>query len=577
MEFPPIKERRNDNMKVVIIGGVAGGATAAARIRRLDEQAEIIVFERSGYISYANCGLPYYIGDVIDNPKELTLQTPESFYSRFRVDARVNHEVTAIHPKRKIVSVKNLKTGETFEESYDKLILSPGAKPTQPRLPGVGMDKLFTLRTVEDTLRIKAYINQNHPQSVILAGGGFIGIELAENLRKLGMDVTIVQRPKQLMNPFDSDMAAFIHNEVRKYGIRLELGYTVEGFEEKDGGVDVLLKDRAPLHADMVILAIGVTPDTTLAKEAGLELGIKGSIVVNDRMETSVPDIYAAGDAVQVKHYVTGEDTLLSLAGPANKQGRIIADNICGGDSRYLGSQGSSVIKIFDMTAATTGINETNAKKAGLDVDTVILSPMSHAGYYPGGTVMVMKVVFEKESYRLLGAQIVGYEGVDKRIDVLSTAIHAKLKATDLKDLDLAYAPPYSSAKDPVNMAGFMIDNIEKGVLKQWHIADVAHLPFDGSVTLLDTRTRREYEKNHIDGFMNIPVDELRERLHEIQKDKPVYVICQSGIRSYIACRILEGNGYVAYNFSGGFRFYEAVMNDRIHIDKAYACGMDRV
>ena len=564
-------------MKVVIIGGVAGGATAAARIRRLDEQAEIIVFERSGYISYANCGLPYYIGDVIDNPKELTLQTPESFYSRFRVDARVNHEVTAIHPKRKIVSVKNLKTGETFEESYDKLILSPGAKPTQPRLPGVGMDKLFTLRTVEDTLRIKAYINQNHPQSVILAGGGFIGIELAENLRKLGMDVTIVQRPKQLMNPFDSDMAAFIHNEVRKYGIRLELGYTVEGFEEKDGGVDVLLKDRAPLHADMVILAIGVTPDTTLAKEAGLELGIKGSIVVNDRMETSVPDIYAAGDAVQVKHYVTGEDTLLSLAGPANKQGRIIADNICGGDSRYLGSQGSSVIKIFDMTAATTGINETNAKKAGLDVDTVILSPMSHAGYYPGGTVMVMKVVFEKESYRLLGAQIVGYEGVDKRIDVLSTAIHAKLKATDLKDLDLAYAPPYSSAKDPVNMAGFMIDNIEKGVLKQWHIADVAHLPFDGSVTLLDTRTRREYEKNHIDGFMNIPVDELRERLHGIQKDKPVYVICQSGIRSYIACRILEGNGYVAYNFSGGFRFYEAVMNDRIHIDKAYACGMDRV
>lgn len=577
MEFPPIKERRNDNMKVVIIGGVAGGATAAARIRRLDEQAEIIVFERSGYISYANCGLPYYIGDVIDNPKELTLQTPESFYSRFRVDARVNHEVTAIHPKRKIVSVKNLKTGETFEESYDKLILSPGAKPTQPRLPGVGMDKLFTLRTVEDTLRIKAYINQNHPQSVILAGGGFIGIELAENLRKLGMDVTIVQRPKQLMNPFDSDMAAFIHNEVRKYGIRLELGYTVEGFEEKDGGVDVLLKDRAPLHADMVILAIGVTPDTTLAKEAGLELGIKGSIVVNDRMETSVPDIYAAGDAVQVKHYVTGEDTLLSLAGPANKQGRIIADNICGGDSRYLGSQGSSVIKIFDMTAATTGINETNAKKAGLDVDTVILSPMSHAGYYPGGTVMVMKVVFEKESYRLLGAQIVGYEGVDKRIDVLSTAIHARLKATDLKDLDLAYAPPYSSAKDPVNMAGFMIDNIEKGVLKQWHIADVAHLPFDGSVTLLDTRTRREYEKNHINGFMNIPVDELRERLHEIQKDKPVYVICQSGIRSYIACRILEGNGYVAYNFSGGFRFYEAVMNDRIHIDKAYACGMDRV
>ena len=278
------------------------------------------------------------------------------------------------------------------------------------------------------------------------------------------MDITIVQRPKQLMNPFDADMASFIHNEMRRHGVQLALGHTVEGFEEKDGGVDVLLKDEKPLHADIVILAIGVTPDTKLAKEAGLELGIKGSIVVNDRMETSAPDIYAAGDAVQVKHYVTGLDALISLAGPANKQGRIIADNICGGESHYLGSQGSSVIKVFGMTAATTGINETNAKKAGLEVDTVLLSPMSHAGYYPGGKVMTMKVVFEKETYRLLGAQIVGYEGVDKRIDVLATALHAGMKATQLKDLDLAYAPPYSSAKDPVNMAGFMIDNFSREV-----------------------------------------------------------------------------------------------------------------
>ncbi|MDD7210238.1 MAG: FAD-dependent oxidoreductase [Lachnospiraceae bacterium] len=563
-------------MKVLIVGGVAGGATAAARIRRLDETAEITVYERSGYISYANCGLPYYIGDVITDPEELTLQTPESFFSRFRIDMKVHHEVTAIHPDQKTISVKNLETGEEFEESYDKLILSPGAKPTQPRIPGVGMEKVFTLRTVEDTFRIKEYINKHQPKSAVLAGGGFIGLELAENLKEIGMDVTIVQRPKQLMNPFDADMASFIHSEMRKHGVKLALGHTVEGFEEKDGGIDVLLKDEMPLHADMVVLAIGVTPDSHLAKEAGLELGIKGSIVVNDRMETSVPDIYAAGDAVQVKHFVTGQEALISLAGPANKQGRIIADNICGGDSRYPGSQGSSVIKVFDMTAATTGMNETNARKAGLDVDTIILSPMSHAGYYPGGKVMTMKVVFEKETYRLIGAQIVGYEGVDKRIDVLATAIHAGMKATELKDLDLAYAPPYSSAKDPVNMAGFIIDNISKGTLKQWHLEEVDLLPRDGSVTLLDVRTVGEYGNGHIEGFKNIPVDELRERLDEIEKDKPVYVICQSGLRSYIGTRILEGNGYIAYNFAGGFRFYDAVIHDRCLIETATACGMDQ-
>ena len=563
-------------MKVVIVGGVAGGATAAARIRRLDEQAEIVVFERSGYVSYANCGLPYFIGDVITDPAELTLQTPESFFSRFRVSMKVHHEVTALHPDRKTVSVTNLETGETFEESYDKLLLSPGARPTQPRLPGVGLDKLFTLRTVEDTLRIKDHITQHHPKSAVLAGGGFIGLELAENLRALGLEVTIVQRPRQLMNPFDADMAALLHAEMRRHGVRLALGHTVEGFVEKDGGVDVLLKDEAPLHADMVVLAIGVTPDTALAREAGLALGIKGSIVVNDRMETSVPDIYAVGDAVQVKHSVTGQDALISLAGPANRQGRIAADNICGGDSRYRGSQGSSVIKVFNLTAAVTGVNETNAKKAGLNVDTVLLSPMSHAGYYPGGRVMTMKVVFEQETYRLLGAQIVGYEGVDKRIDVLATAIHAGMKATELKDLDLAYAPPYSSAKDPVNMAGFMVDNLANGLLRQWHLEDADALPRDGSVTLLDTRTTGEYRRGHIEGFVNIPVDELRERLGELPPDKPVYVICQSGLRSYIACRILAGHGFECYNFSGGFRYYDAVMHDRRLTEQALPCGMDQ-
>ena len=563
-------------MKVVIVGGVAGGATAAARIRRLDEQAEVIVFERSGYISYANCGLPYYIGGVIEDPEELTLQTPESFWKRFRIQMKVRHEVTAIHPDRKTVSVRNLETGEDFEEAYDKLLLSPGAKPVWPEFPGMGSDQLFTLRTVEDTFRIKEFINRNRPKSAVMVGGGFIGLEVAENLRELGMEVTIVQRPRQLMNPFDPDMAAFIHNEVRKHGVKLMLGHSLEGFREKTSGLEVLLQDGVSVSADMVILAIGVTPESSLAKEAGLALGLKGSILVNDRMETSAPHIYAVGDAVQVKHYVTGENALIALAGPANKQGRIAADNICGGDSRYLGSQGSSVIKVFDMTAATTGINEGSAKKAGLHVDKVILSPMSHAGYYPGGKMMTMKIIFEKETYRLLGAQIVGYEGVDKRIDVLATAIHAGLRGDQLKDLDLAYAPPYSSAKDPVNMAGFMIDNIARGQLKQWHLADEEKLPRDGSVILLDTRTAAEYSRGHVAGFRNIPVDELRERIGELEPGKPVYVICQSGLRSYIASRILAGSGYETYNFSGGFRFYDAIMNDRALVETAFSCGMDK-
>lgn len=563
-------------MKVVIIGGVAGGATAAARIRRLDEQAEIIVFERSGYISYANCGLPYYIGDTITDPEALTLQTPESFFSRFQITMKVRHEITAIHAERNVVSVKNLETGAEFEERYDKLLLSPGAKPSLPPVPGTDIDRLFTLRTVEDTFLIKDYINKKNPRSVILAGGGFISLELAENLRHLGMDVTIIQRPKQLMNPFDEDMASFIHSEMRSHGIRLLLGHTVEGFEETENGVRVLLKEEAPLSADMAVLAIGVSPDTRLAEMAGLKLGIKNSIIVNERMETSVPNIFAVGDAVQVKHFVSGEDSLISLAGPANKQGRIAADNICGKDSRYSGSQGSSIIKVFNMTAAVTGLNEKSAKKAGLSVDKVILSPMSHAGYYPGGKVMTMKVVFEKETYRLLGAQIVGYEGVDKRIDVLATAIRAGMKATDLNELDLAYAPPYSSAKDPVNMAGFMIENIASGQLKQFHLEDINDLPLDGSVTLLDARTEGEFSRGHVTGFINIPVDQLRENLNKLPKDKPVYVMCQSGLRSYIACCILKGEGYDAYNFSGGYRFYDAVVNDRKLIQSSSLCGMDK-
>ena len=563
-------------MKVVIVGGVAGGASAAARIRRLDEQAEIVVFERSGYVSYANCGLPYYIGGVIEDPEDLSLQTPESFLERFRITMKVHHAVTAIHPERKTVSVKNLETLEESEESYDKLLLSPGAKPTQPNLPGTGIDRLFTLRTVEDTFKIREFIDRERPKSVVLAGGGFIGLELAENLRELGMDVTIVQRPKQLMNPFDPDMAVFIHAKMREKGVKLMLGYSVEGFEATDGGVNVLLEGNPPLQADMVVLAIGVTPESELAKSAGLQLGLKGSIVVNERMETSMPDIYAVGDAVQIKHSVTGLDTLLALAGPANKQGRIAADNICGGDSRYHGGLGSSIIKVFDMTAATTGINEQAAEKAGIACDKVYLSPANHAGYYPGGQNMVIKVVFEKGSGRILGAQIVGYAGVDKRIDVLATAIHARMTAFDLKELDLAYAPPYSSAKDPVNMAGFLIENVLHGLLKQFFYEDVEGLPKDGSVTLLDVRTPEEFGMGHINGFCNIPVDELRQRIGELAKGKPVYVICQSGIRSYLACRILTQNGFTCYNFSGGYGFYRAQAEEVLTAQQSYPCGMEK-
>lgn len=563
-------------MKVVIVGGVAGGATAATRIRRLDEHAEIIIFERSGYISYANCGLPYYIGGVIEDPEELTLQTPESFNTRFRIDVRVKHEVIDIDAQRKTVRVRNLDNGEEFEESYDKLILSPGAKPTRPNLPGIDNDLLFSLRTVEDTFRIRQFVEEKKPKTAVMIGGGFIGLEVAENLCELGIDVTVVQRGNQVMKTLDYDMASIIHSKLRSSGINLKLNADVIGFEKTETGLNVLLKDDKSIQADMVLLAIGVSPENTLAKKAGLELGLKGAVVVNDKMETSVTDIYAVGDAVQVKHTVTGNDAVISLAGPANKQGRIAADNICGLDSHYKGSMGSSVIKLFDLTAASTGLTERAAKEAGISYDRIILSPASHAGYYPGAKIMTMKVIYEKDTLKILGAQIIGQEGVDKRIDVLATAISAGIKADMLKDLDLAYAPPYSSAKDPVNMAGFMIENISTGKIKQFHWDEVEKLQSDGSITLLDTRTKGEYAHSHAQGFINIPVDELRERIDELDKSKPVYVMCQSGLRSYIACRILSQEGYDCYNFSGGYRFYSCVINEKAIAEQSYPCGMDK-
>lgn len=563
-------------MKVVIIGGVAGGATAAARIRRLDEQAEIVVLERSGFISYANCGLPYYIGGVIQDEEALTLQTPQGFWERFRIDARVRHEATAIDPAAKTVTVKNLETGAVTTEHYDKLLLAPGAHPTRPEVPGLDSQRLFTLRTVEDTLAIRAFVEREKPRTAVLAGGGFIGLELAENLAEMGVQVTIVQRPPQVMAPLDYDMATFLHAHLRQKGITLRLGAAVAGFRQAGETITTLVEGGEDLPADLAILAVGVTPESALAKAAGLTLGARGSIAVNDRMQTSDPDIYAVGDAVEITHLVSGKKTRIALAGPANKQGRVAADNLCGGDTRYPGAQGSSVIKVCDLTAAVTGLNERAAREAGLDYEKVVLSPMNHAGYYPGGRMMTIKVLYEKGTLRILGAQVVGYEGVDKRVDVIATAMQAGLKVTDLAQLDLAYAPPYASAKDPVNMAGFMAENIEKGLVKQFHWDQVAGLPRDGSVTLLDTRTPMEYSGGCAPGFVNIPVDELRQRLGEIDKTKPVYVMCQSGLRSYLACRILAQNGYDCYNFSGGYRFYASVMLDQLAAQSAFPCGVER-
>lgn len=560
-------------MKVVIVGGVAGGASAAARIRRLDESAQIIIFERCAYISYANCGLPYFIGGIIEDRDALTLQTPESFHARFNIDVRVRHEVMGINPKQKTVRVRRLEDGTEFEESYDRLLLSPGASPMRPAMPGLDSARLFSLRTVEDTLRIRSFVEREKPARAVLAGGGFIGLEVAENLHKMGVEVTILQRPNQVLTPLDADMASFVHSKLHARGIHLMLGTAVAGFETRGGTILTHLSDGSTLQSEMAILAIGVAPETTLARSAGLELGVRDSIVVDAHMRTSVPDIYAVGDAVQIRHGVTGAAGLISLAGPANKQGRIAADNICGIPTAYNGAYGSSVIKIFDMTAASTGLNERAARAAGLRYEKIVLSPASHASYYPGGRAMTLKLLFEQDTLRILGAQIVGFDGVDKRIDVIATAMQAGLKVTELTLLDLAYAPPYSSAKDPVNMAGYVAENIVTGKVAQFHWEDLPALSQDEGAILLDTRTPAEYAAGHAPGFINIPLDDLRERMGELEPGKTVYVMCQSGLRSYLACRILKQKGFNCRNFSGGYRFYQSISENRFEEEVNVPCG----
>lgn len=544
-------------MKVVIVGGVAGGATAAARIRRLKEDAEIIILEKTGYISYANCGLPYYIGDVIEESNNLILQTPQSFKNRFCIDVRVNNEVISVNSDKKYVVVKNVLTNETYQETYDKLILSPGAKPLMPNISGMDSNRIFTLKTVEDTFKMKKFIQDKNPKRVVIIGGGFIGMEMLENLLNLGLEVTLIEGSNQLLGQLDGDMASFVHVKLKNLGIRFFLNTVVSKFEDTGKGLNVFVDNQMILQTDIVLMTIGVVPETSFIKNTSITLGIKGSIVVNEKMETSIEDIYAVGDAVEVNNFVTNERGLILLAGPANKQARIAADNICGLNSRYQGFQSSSILKLFDWTIASTGISEKQAKKLNINYEKVILSPNSNASYYPYGDIMTIKVLYNKNNLHILGAQIIGTKGVDKRIDVFATAMRAQLKATELVNLDLSYAPPYSSAKDPVNMVGYIIENIEHGLVKQFHFEELEQIKKNHVVILLDTRTPFEYVRGHLEGFINIPIDELRQRLGELSPHKTIYVMCQSGMRSYLACRILSQNGFHCYNFSGGYRFYE--------------------
>lgn len=541
-------------MNYLIIGGVAGGATVAARLRRMDEKANIILFERGKYVSYANCGLPYYIGDTINNREKLFVQTAKGFTDRFRIDIRTEQEVTAIRPDKKEVEIKNLSTGETYTETYDKLVLSPGAEPLRPGIEGIGSKKIFTLRNVPDTDTIKNYVNTENPKRAIVVGGGFIGLEMAENLHDLGIQVDVVEMANQVMAPLDFSMAAIVHRQLTDKGVGLHLEDGVSRFEEKDGGVTVHLRSGKQIATDMVLLSIGVRPETKLAKDAGLAIGERGGIAVNDYMQTSDANIYALGDAVEVRHLVTGQPALIPLAGPANKQGRIVADNIVfGNKEKYPGSIGTSIAKVFDLTVAAAGANAKLLQRNNIPYISSYTHGASHAGYYPGAVPLSIKILFAPENGKLLGAQIVGFNGVDKRIEMLAQVIQRGGTVHDLAELEHAYAPPYSSAKDPVNMAGFVAENIlnKKSRIIQWR--KLAELPAD--TIRIDVRTHDEYKLGTIPGFINIPVDELREHLDELPKEKPIVVTCAVGLRGYLAYRILVQNGFKhVRNLSGGYK-----------------------
>ncbi len=544
--------------KILIVGGVAGGAGTAARLRRLDENARIILFERGSYISFANCALPYYIGGEITDKNALTVQTVQSFTARFNVDVRIHSNVTAIHPDTKTVSVHDTQNNRVYEESYDSLVLSPGAEPVRPPIEGIQSERVFTLRSIPDTFAIKEFIEKKYARSAAIVGGGFIGIEMAENLKRAGLEVTLIEMADQVIAPVDYDIACEVHAHLQEKGVRLQLNSALSSVSDTGSALDIQLTG-GNVKADMMILAIGVNPESALAHAAGLKLSPKGAIVVDEHMRTSDPSIYALGDAVQIKDFVSEQDGYVPLAGPANKQARIVADVICGVPSSYCGTQGSSIIKAFDLTVGATGINEKTAKRLGIAYEKSFTYSSNHASYYPGAQSMSIKTLYDPQTGSILGAQIVGREGVDKRLDVFATAIRARMKAADLAQLELSYAPPYNSAKDPVNIGGFVIENIRSGRMNIFHWHDVKALTADDTLTLLDVRTPAEYERSHVEGWLNFPLDDIRKRLCELDKTKPVYLMCQIGLRGYIASRILVQHGFTVYNLSGGYRLYDLV------------------
>lgn len=540
--------------KILIVGGVAGGASAAARLRRLDEDAHIIMFEREEHISIANCGLPYYIGDTIQERSKLLVQTPEAMKRRFNIEVRTRSEVVSIDPARTVVRVRR-HDGSEYEESYDKLILSPGAKPLMPPIPGIDSRLIFTLRNIPDTDRIKSFLDEHKVQKSIVIGGGFIGIEMAENLIQLGIETTIIEAAPHILAPFDSDMVTYAERELAEHGAKFILGDGVKAFHKQADEIVVELSSGRRESADLVVLAIGVRPDTEFLQGSGIELGPRGHIIVNEHMQTNLPDIYAVGDAVEVLHLINGQKTAIALAGPANKQGRIAADHICGIDSSYRGSQGTSIIKIFDLTGAATGMNERQLAQANMSYQVIHIHPASHATYYPGAEPIALKLLFQEDG-RILGAQAFGREGVDKRIDVIATMIRMGGTVDDLAELELAYAPPYSSAKDPVNMAGFVAQNVLRGLTTVFTAEQLDHMDLQ-NIQLIDVRSEAEFRRGAIPGAKHIPIDSLRDRLEELDRDREVLVYCQVGLRGYTASRILAQKGFQVRNLSGGYQTYE--------------------
>ena len=562
------------SQKVLIVGGVAGGAGTAARLRRNDENARIILFEKGEYISYANCGLPYYIGEVIKEKSDLLLQTKKGFSQRFNVDIRLNNEVLSIDTAAKSITVIDHESGNTYQESYDKLVLSPGASPIRPNLPGSDKPHVFTLRTIPDTLHIREFIEANHPKSAVIIGGGFIGVEMAENLQSQGMEVSIVEAVDHLIGAIDIDMSYDLHNHVRAKGVRLFLNQMAQSISEKE----VVLASGLAVKADMVLLSIGVLPETGFIKSSGIALGPRGQIIVNERLETSAPGVYALGDAIGVKTFTGREDAVIPLASPANKQARLVADLICGIPRTYNGTQGTAIAKVFDMTVAVTGESEKSLKRIGMPYLKAYTYSNSHATYYPGAMPMFIKLLFAPSDGKIFGAQITGYEMVDKRIDVIAAAIRGGMTVYDLEELELAYAPPYSSAKDPINMAAYAAENILLKKSSPFYLNDLASLP--ENALLLDTRTVGEYEHGTIPGAVNIPLDSLRDRLDEIPADKEIYVTCQIGLRGYLAEQILKGHGYSAHNLLGGYRHFDAWQTDLAGQQKTNrectVCGMEK-